>query len=159
MPRVFTVVLPRHVRPVFSDRCIVCGTDRPETSTKVIARDNLEGRRIWAGWFAVRVPCCRLCVLRLGLWRIWDMLRTLLIGGGAFAFAFLYMLPRGYEGWVCGVTTLGLCAVGFSAVFIWNRIFPPAFNVDPHASTVDYEFRDRQTWEEFARLNGAEDAK
>lgn len=89
------------------------------------------------------------------MWWTWDVLRTLIVGGGAFAFGILYMLPRGYEGWVCGLTTLALCAAGFVAVFIWNRVFPPAFNIDPHANTVEYEFRDRQTWEEFSRLNGA----
>jgi hypothetical protein len=80
--------------------------------------------------------------------------RTLLIAGGSFAFGILYLLPR-FEGWTCGLIVLGMCVFGFAAVFVWNRVFPPAFNVDPHDTCVEYEFRDVGTFREFAELNGA----
>jgi hypothetical protein len=50
---------------------------------------------------------------------------------------------------------LGLCCVGFLAVFLWNRFFPPAFQVDVHPAHVEYEFRDGVLAREFAELNGA----
>ena len=51
---------------------------------------------------------------------------------------------------------LGLCCVGFLAVFIWNRFFPPAFNVDVRQTHVEYEFRDASLAREFAELNQAD---
>ena len=50
---------------------------------------------------------------------------------------------------------LGLCCMGFLAVFIWNRFFPPAFNVDVRQTYVEYEFRDSSLAREFAELNQA----
>jgi hypothetical protein len=50
---------------------------------------------------------------------------------------------------------LGLCGVGFLAVFLWNRFFPPAFQMDVHRTCVEYEFRDGALAQEFAELNGA----
>jgi CHASE2 domain-containing sensor protein len=96
--------------------------------------------------------------VRLQLWRAWDFCRTLLIGGASFAFGMIYLLPRS-EGWAVGLIVLGLCCVGFLAVFVWNRFFPPAFQVDVHSAYVEYEFRDGALAREFAELNGARPAK
>jgi hypothetical protein len=153
MPGVYTGILPRNVRPVFPDRCIVCGRAPAATSTLLISRDGLHGAALWSGWHSVRVPCCRWCGWKLQAWRLWSIVRTLAIAGGALAFGIFYLLPR-YEGWVCGLTVLGLCIVGFAAVFVWNRSFPPAFNVDPHDWHVEYEFRDEGLFREFVALNG-----
>jgi hypothetical protein len=139
----FNVTIPRHIQPKFPDNCIICGAEHPISYTRLIARDGLKWHRLWAGWFTMWIPCCRICGLRLQLWRILDLIQTLIIGGASFAFCFFYMLPRGYAGWVCGLTTLGLCIIGFIALFLWNRIFPPAFNISPHAHTVEYEFLDK----------------
>jgi hypothetical protein len=78
----------------------------------------------------------------------------LLIAGGSLAFGLLVLLPH-LQGWQCGLIVLGICVVGFAAVFVWNRLFPPPFNIDPHHTQIDYEFRDRRLCEEFAQLNGA----
>jgi len=53
---------------------------------------------------------------------------------------------------------LGLCSVGFLAVFLWNRFYPPAFQVDVHQTCVEYEFREGTLAREFAELNGASPA-
>ena len=156
MPRAFTVVLPRWVSAVFPDRCVVCGVENPEASAGIVSRDNLKGAAFWAGWHRVRVPCCRICGLKLQLWRVWSMLRTTLIAGSAFAFGILF-LSRRFPGWATGLMVLVLCVVGFAVVFVWNQFFPPGFSVDPHDAYIDYEFRDRALGEEFARLNGAND--
>lgn len=156
MPHVHITTLPSHVQPIFPDRCVVCRADQPEVTARLFARDGFRWHKIWDGWSAVQVPCCRSCRIRLRLWWAWDVLRTLLIGGTAFAIPFFCMLPRGYEGWVCGLTCLGLAGVGFIGVFIWNWfLFPPAFNMDRNPATIDYLFRDQRTWEEFNHLNGA----
>ncbi len=139
---------------MFPDRCVVCNAERPGATTRIIARDNLNGRLLWLGWFSVRVPCCRGCGVRLQLWRAWDFCRTLIIAGASFAFGMVFLLPR-LEGWATGLIVLGLCCLGFLAVFIWNRFFPPAFNVDVHQTCVEYEFRDEALAREFAELNQA----
>lgn len=156
MPRVFTVALPRWVGPEFPDRCVVCGTERPAASARIVSRDNLKGAAFWAGWHSVRVPCCRACGLKLQLWHVWSVSRTLLIAGGAFAFGMLYLLPR-FPGWATGLMVLGLCILGFAAIFLWNQFYPPSFSVDPHDAQIDYEFRDSILGEEFARLNAPDD--
>jgi hypothetical protein len=38
--------------------------------------------------------------------------------------------------------------------YIWQRFHPPAFNVSVSDRIVEYEFRDRKVFEEFAKLNG-----
>jgi hypothetical protein len=154
---VYTIVLPRHEAAALPDRCVVCNAGHPGSSTRIIARNNLSGRALWAGWFSLRVPCCPVCGVRLQLWRIWDFCRTLIIAGACFAFGMIYLLPR-LEGWATGLIVLGLCCVGFLAVFLWNRFFPPAFRVDVHDAYVEYEFRDATLAREFAELNGAHPA-
>jgi hypothetical protein len=151
---VFTVVLFRQETAVFPDRCVLCCAERPGSATRILARDNVNGRMLWLGWFSVRVPCCQVCGVRLQLWRAWDFCRTLIIAGASFAFGMIYLLPR-LEGWATGLIVLGLCCVGFLAVFLWNRFFPPAFQVDVHAAHVEYEFRNGALAREFAELNGA----
>ena len=66
----------------------------------------------------------------------------------------IFLLPH-LEGWATGLIVLGLCCMGFLAVFIWNRFFPPAFNVDVRQTCVEYEFRDGALAREFAELNQA----
>jgi hypothetical protein len=105
----------------------------------------------------VRVPCCAACGVRLRLWRAWDFCRTLIIAGACFAFGMICLLPR-LEGWATGLIVLGLCCAGFLAVLLWNRFFPPAFQVDVHSAYVEYEFRDAALAREFAELNGARPA-
>ncbi len=151
---VSTVVLPRGEEAVFPDRCVVCHAEHPGTYTRVIARNNLNGRMLWLGWFSVRIPCCGSCAVRLQLWRVWDFCRTLVIGAASLAFGIIYLLPR-LGDVATGLTVLGLCGVGFLAVFIWNRFFPPAFNIDVRQTHVEYEFRDRSLAREFAEVNQA----
>jgi hypothetical protein len=154
---VYSIVLPRHESAAFPDRCVVCNAGQPGASARLIARDNLNGHRLWLGWFSVRVPCCPACGVRLQLWRAWDFCRTLLLGAACFAFGMIYLLPR-LEGWAAGLIVLGLCGAGFLAVFIWNRFSPPAFQMDVHETQVEYEFRDAALAQEFAELNGARPA-
>ncbi|MEN6574930.1 MAG: hypothetical protein ABFD90_01210 [Phycisphaerales bacterium] len=152
---VFAVVLPRHQKAVFPDRCVVCNAEHPGAATRIIARDNLKGRMLWLGWFTVRVPCCPACGVRLQLWRAWDFCRTLIIAGVCVAFGLIFLLPRlGDMG--TGLAVLGLCCVGFLAVFIWNRFFPPVFTVDVRETHVEYEFRNGSLANEFAESNQAD---
>jgi hypothetical protein len=154
---VFSVVLPRQQAAAFPDRCVVCNADRPGSSTRIIARDNLKWHLLWLGWFCPRIPCCPACGVKLQLWRAWDFCRTLIIAGASFAFGFVYLRPR-WGDVATGLTVLGLCCVGFLFVFIWNRFFPPAFQVDVHSRYVEYEFRDASLAREFAELNGVHKA-
>ena len=154
---VYSIVLARHEPAVFPDRCVVCNADRPGSSTRIIARDNLNGCLFWLGWFSMRIPCCRACGVKLQLWRAWDFSRTLIIAGASLAFGLIYLLPR-WGDVPTGLTVLGLCCLGFVAVFVWNRFSPPAFQVDVHSTYVEYEFRDGTLAREFAELNHAHPA-
>lgn len=91
---VYSVVLPRHEAAASPDRCVVCNADHPGSWTRIIARDNLNGRLLWLGWFSARIPCCPACGVRLQLWRAWDFCRTLIIGGASCVFGMIYLLPR-----------------------------------------------------------------
>ncbi len=152
---VFSVTLPRQPQPIFPKACVVCCREDPAASTVLVSRDGLKGAAVWAGWFTVRVPCCPSCGRRLQIWRIWNVARTLLIAGGSFAFGIFVLLPR-LEGWQCGLSVLAMTVAGLGAVFVWNRLLPPAFSVDPHDSYVEFEFRDRRLAEAFSRLNEAQ---
>jgi len=152
---VFGVVLPRDREAFFPDRCVVCNADHPAGSTRIIARNNLHGQLLWLGWFSVRIPCCRTCGVRLQLWRAWDFCRTLIIAGVSLAFGLVVLLPR-LGDLPTGLITLALCGLGFVAVFIWNRFFPPAFNVEVRDAHVEYEFREESLAREFGELNQAD---
>jgi hypothetical protein len=146
------VLLPREAVPVFPSRCVVCRAEKPANMARLIGRNGLHGHAIWAGWYRVSVPSCRACGLRLQLWWAWDTVRSLVIAGACFAFGGTYLGGR-FEGWVTGLIVLGLIGVSFLAMFCWNRVFPPAFSVDPGMVTMEYEFRDADTAREFALLN------
>jgi hypothetical protein len=143
----FTVTLPRGLDPAFPDRCVRCAAACPDAPTRFVQFNGLQ-------IFVVRIPACRPCRSRILAWLIWDNFRTLAIAGAAVAFGLLVLLPV-LPGWATGLIVLGLCIVGFAAVFLWNLRYPPAFNVDAGPRNVDYEFRSDDVGREFAILNGA----
>ena len=145
----FIVTLPRGMNPLFPHKCIRCSVTEPLTKARFI---HFNGYRL----FTVYIPVCQECNPWILAWLVWDNLRTIFIAGSAFAFGLFILLPR-LPGWATGLIVLGICASGFFAVFLWNRIHPPSFNVDPRQSNVDYEFGDDNIGHEFAILNGASD--
>ena len=151
MSRIATVTLPRNRIPNFPDRCVTCGKSGPGSLTRLVAYDLFSGGLIP---FTVRVPCCRPCGLRLHAWRLWSSVRALLIAGLAMWLGIAILLPR-LPDVTTGLIVLGLISATFMGIAIWDRIFPPAFTVDPRRLTVDYEFRDPKQAAEFARVNGA----
>jgi hypothetical protein len=151
MRRIATVTLPRNRVPNFPDRCVTCGKAGPGSLTRLVANDLFSGG---LSFFTVRVPCCRPCGHRLHAWRIWSSVRALLIAGLAVWLGIAILLPR-LPDVTTGLIVLGLITTTFLSIAIWERIFPPAFAVDPGRLAVDYEFRDPEQAEEFARANGA----
>ena len=155
MPLAATVSLPREFRVQFPRRCIVCGASHPITTARLVARDGMKGAALWAGWFAVDVPCCGHCRLALHAIRLGRSALTLLIAAGALAFG-IAVLQHVLPGWVTGLIVLGICGIAFFAQAAWSILRPPPFSIDPHDRYVDYEFRDPALAEEFARINGAD---
>ncbi len=146
MRRMFKISIPRDLSPVFPDACLGCAVDRPGEHTRFF---HFNG----TSFFAVRIPVCQRCRRRVRTWLLWDNLRTLLIGGLSLSIGIFVLLPR-LPGWATGLIVLGLCCFGFAAVFLWNRLYPPAFNLDAGSHMVDYEFRDDDLGRRFATLNG-----
>jgi hypothetical protein len=149
------VVLPRRTAARFPDRCVLCGKDRPGSSTRVVARDGLAGRRLASGWFAVRVPCCLACGWRLQLGRLGGGLRTLAVGFGGIALAGVGLHRAfGLDGFVLGLSSFGITLAFLVVLVLWEQAHPPAFALDVHRDTVEYEFRSRDRARDFAAING-----
>jgi hypothetical protein len=78
-----------------------------------------------------------------------------LIGTGAFLFAFLFLQEQlQWPGWAAGLSCLGICVFGIIAVLVWNNFHPPAFTIVVGDDQVEYRFRDAFHGREFARANG-----
>ena len=154
MAGVHEIRLAASATPRFADRCVVCGGSKPASQARILSRDGTCHIKCWAGWHAFRAPCCCGCLVRLHAWRLWDLIRTFAIAGGALAIGLLWLEPR-LPGILAGLTTLAMFIVGLAMTFAWNRRFPPAFNVYNRAASgyIEYEFRDREAFEEFCRLN------
>ena len=137
----YSIKVPIDFKTKFPDCCLICGKQFPDASTIIFGRDGLRGVVFWAGWFTQKIPCCKLCGWKYQLWRAWNFVRTLIIAGACFAFGIIYLQPR-MEGWKCGLIVLGMICIGFLAVFIWNRFFPPPFHVTRTGDWLEYEFRE-----------------
>ena len=148
----YSVKLLLNRAPVFPDCCMICAKESPNSSTRIIGRDGLKGRMLWAGWFMQKIPCCPSCGRKYKLWRIWDFVRALLIAAIFFSFGVIYLLPR-MEGWKCGLIVLSMICVGFAVAAVWNRIFPPPFHITRSGDWMEYEFRDESLYLKFIELN------
>ena len=84
----FTISMPRKLKPVFPDACVGCAVDRPGDRTRFF---HFNG----TSFFAVQVPVCRRCGPRVRRFLLWDNLRTLLIGGVSLWFGLFVLLLVG----------------------------------------------------------------
>jgi hypothetical protein len=117
-------------------------------------RDASYGIALWLGWLTLRVPACLVCAWWLHLWRWWIFVRTLLVGAAGVAFGVIVLIPR-LPGFVTGIIVLLLIATTFLMIFLFDRRFPPVFNIDLRGALADYEFRNLSYAEKFAALNCA----
>ena len=77
----FDVELPKSQKPLFEDRCVVCGHDEPGCTVTLVT-----GPLGWWSWlipfgksYVVEAPACRSCLLRLPAQRVGSLLVAMAI--------------------------------------------------------------------------------
>jgi hypothetical protein len=155
MPLSTEIRMPKDRAPVFPDRCVRCGAERPGVTYRITTHSI--GWWTWAFWafgrrFRVEVPACEGCRRRMRRQRA---VRVVVFYGlacaGLDAAGFLFAAYRGpIRKWLI----MGVALVCAAPTFLWEIFDPRPFDVTAHAETVDYEFRDPDYAEEFLALNG-----
>lgn len=154
MPMSTDIKLDRKCRPLWPARCVCCGADHPNHTT-----------RLWTfaiGWWTivlltwgvihvVRVPACKSCARRMHRTRALQLLLTTAIAAAGVALA-IWILGS-YAGPFRKWLAVGIVIVFMSPYILWGVFFPPAFDMTCFAKTVDYEFEDEAYAYEFAELN------
>ena len=155
MPLSTDVNLPKSHPARFPDRCIVCGTDSPGSTMRVLT--NSIGWWTWLFWFfgkpfCVRVPACNGCGRRLHLVRIFAFLIMVAIAYLSVKI-FWPLVPADIPRAIRKLIFLGLFFLCASPILILQVFFPPPFDITAYKDSVDYEFRDEELAFEFAELN------
>lgn len=152
------VSLPKSKKPVFPDECVVCGAESPKNKVKV--GTNSIGWWTVLTWFhgsrfSVRIPACKSCAIRLQL-RRWGALAVFMILSVLVLFVIAPLISPHVAGpmrrWVLMIGLL-LC---LSPFFVWEFLFPPAFDMTAYSKTVDYEFKNEDYALKFETLNEEE---
>lgn len=117
-------------KPNWPNRCVQCGKPEPGATTLVVGRNNLKGRRLWAGWAGVTVPCCPSCRTKLQGGRILRMLITILSGAifGGLGLLLAHLLR--WEDPGRGLTVFGFIVVGLICNVVWEQLHPPEFDIE-----------------------------
>jgi hypothetical protein len=154
MPLSTDIRLPKSQVPKFPDRCVVCGQEHPDDTVQVSTR--AIGWWTWALWlpgrkFAVQVPACSWCGVRLRRQHFFRWLVTIVCAVAAMVLVFpiLEGMDRHVRKWV----GLGAVLVCLSPWFAWEIFFPPPIDLTAYSDCVDYEFRDTAYAADFALLN------
>lgn len=155
MPLSTDVSLPKSQEPVFPDKCIVCHAESPGNTVK-IGTNSVSWSSVllwWFGsWYRVKVPACKTCAFRLQARRQGAMVVCLILTAVVVFFLAPWLTPlvaKPLRRWVLMIGVL-LC---LSPFFLWEVLFPPAFEMTAFTDSVDYEFRDANYAEQFMELN------
>jgi hypothetical protein len=154
MPLSTDVTLPRDAVPRFPNRCIGCGLDAPG-STWRFARRTSSWWSFFVTWIGEQhvseVPCCPPCRARLRRQRI--------VRSWSFVIATIAVLAvvlpalEGFDRALQKPIALGLLVVTLAPVFLYQVLYPPAFDTTVGRKYVDYEFKDAAAAVEFHALN------
>lgn len=157
-----TVRLPRTVTPVFPDRCVACGRERPgdhfEISARATGLEALFTPILWLFRRSVRTgaPACPPCRDAAGRQRRWRGVVMIAVVG--VAVPLLYPVTRSW-GMPRAATKLiagALCLVPLVPIALWMALHPPAFDITPGTDHIDYEFADPAFARDFAAANDSE---
>jgi hypothetical protein len=151
--RVHDVPLEPGAVPVFPDACVVCQKASPAHAFWYVTRDGAQGRRLWRGWLARRVPACSGCGLRVQLGLAWSFVRTVVVGLGSTVLV-LSLLHGRLPELALALTCFGITCGCLVALVVWERTHPPVFSIEPTDAADTYRFRERAPAERFARANG-----
>lgn len=155
------VEFAREKEPVFPGCCVGCGVSGASSHYVVSTRGSsdpvfLFGRlkrlvAMWKRrrWFAVEIPACPSCAVRLR--RVHDLRKLAYFAPLILAIATFVWLH-----WTCRSSE----ALPFLAYLVWAVVWvvyevarPEAVFVTETRDCITYEFRSRQYAEDFARLN------
>jgi hypothetical protein len=159
MPRSYQIRLSRDDGAAFPDCCAFCGRDCLGSSSQVIARDGMKGKNLLLGWFAVTVPCHRICGLRMQFGRLWRLVRTVVAAAAGLAIGFLLVfgsvenLKSKKDPALEALLVFGFVVASIVAVVVWERLFPPQFTVEVEGLFVTYQFRGPENARRFAEQN------
>ena len=148
------IKIPREVRPVFPDCCIVCARPEPGHYASLFAGEWRDGKSFLEGSYSLKVPCCAGCAPRLHVRRFLSGEGPLLIVvGGFILMAALTSANKslGPAPWIVG-------AVALFTFPILRLVFPPALRIVPDQHAISFEFQDSSMAEAFRRLNPPADA-
>jgi hypothetical protein len=161
------VRLPLDRPPVFPRRCVACGGSDPGASWVVSTRGLWQAagnlaiffKRLVRAAVRIEVPACGECCRALRTER--NRRRTLRWLGALGLGAGLVLAGRWQgldeHGWL-GTHYLEIGALLLAVIFLLPLEYfrPLAFDVALGADSIEFEFRDRNFAEEFARLNDVE---
>ncbi|MCC6125616.1 MAG: hypothetical protein IT426_11680 [Pirellulales bacterium] len=149
------VNLPRSHKAVFPDRCIVCGIEEPNSSTRFIT--GTLGWWTWLLWligkpFIVKAPACRRCSWYLFFARYLSLSITLGIIYAAFWLA-VPLLPEGIPRSIKKWAVMGIVLLCLLPQIIYEVFFPKPFDITAYPDSVDYEFANKELVGDFVVLN------
>ena len=147
--------LPKSKTPMFPDACVVCGADSPNNTVKV-GTNSIGWWTVLTWWFgkrfSVRVPACKSCAIKLQI-RRWGALLAFILIATIILFIIGPLVtphvPASMRKWALMISLL----VCLSPFFLWETLFPPAFELTAYSDTVDYEFRNETYAVHFGLLN------
>lgn len=156
MPLATEVTLPKGVKPVFPDKCIVCHA-KPDSSTKIAQNSQnwilafFLPIMLLFGWSRVELPICQKCK---GTFRLQRWGRQLL--GAVLIFVAIWLIMPHFKGWqplVRKIAVAGLALLGLSPFILAEVFWPRVFDTTAQGDKVDYEFASEEYALEFFRLN------
>jgi hypothetical protein len=156
MPLATDVNLPKDHIPIFPDRCVCCGRERPggvfRIGTQAIGWWTLLSH--FGPRFTAEVPACGACRVRMRRqrWLRFLISAAFVVAGVSIAMSLLKWYHGPFKKWLA----MGITLIFLTPLILWETLFPPPVDLTAYAETVDYEFRDAEYAADFAELNQVE---
>jgi hypothetical protein len=156
MPLSTDITLPKVLKPIFPDKCIVCQA-KPDSTARIAQNSQNVFLAFFLpifllfGWSRVEVPICRSCKPRFR-WQRWGreiVCWTLMI------MLVWWLMPhfKGWSGLTRKLAVAGLVLLGLSPYILAEVFWPRIFNTTAQGNKVDYEFASSEYAGEFEALN------
>jgi hypothetical protein len=137
------VTLTKSHTPIFPPCCVVCGAPNPGKTARFVT----WGVRWWvwliflpSEFFSVKVPACPFCGWRLQFVRLLNSVIIIAAALVAAWYIWPYVkdhVPRGLRLWA----QVGIALFVLLPKFIYDVVYPPAFDATIEKDRVTYEFR------------------
>lgn len=155
------VNLPRHHKPLFPDRCVVCQAEEPDGTVRLIT--GTVGWWTWLLWMLgkpliVKAPACRWCAWKLHGLRFVSLAATCFACWLVLWFFWpqvQHLVPEGLHRFA----KIGLFILTVLPQCMFEVWYAPPFCVTAFKSSVDYEFTSHVYAVDFAVRNFDADAE